>query len=55
MWREVPKPVAIGVIILVLLLVIGIYWYANRPKSGTQDIENIVKMSPHGPAKTPTR
>jgi len=55
MRQEIPKPVAIGVIVLVLLLVIGIYWYVSRPKGGIQNIENIIKMGPHGPAKTPTR
>lgn len=41
-------PVAIGVIIVVLLVVIGAYLLLGRPRGGTADI----RMNPHGPGKT---
>jgi len=47
MKREVPMPVAIGVIIVVLLVVIGAYLLLGRPRSGTADI----RMNPHGPGR----
>lgn len=48
MKREVPMPVAIGVIIVVLLVVVGAYLLLGRPRSGTADI----RMNPHSPGKT---
>mgnify|MGYP000038284747 CR=1 FL=1 len=42
-------PVAIGVIVVVLLLVIGAYFLLlGRPRGGAADI----RMNPHGPGKT---
>lgn len=48
MRREVPIPVAIGVIVVVLLVVVGAYLLLGRPRSSTADI----RMNPHGPGKT---
>ncbi len=50
MRREVPMPVAIGVIVVVLLVVVGAYLLLGRPRSGTADI----RMNPHGPGKLTT-
>jgi hypothetical protein len=50
MRQEVPMPVAIGVIVVVLLIVVGAYLLLGRPRSSTVD----VRMNPHGPGKLTT-
>jgi|FaiFalDrversion3_1042247.scaffolds.fasta_scaffold28505_2 hypothetical protein len=50
MRQEVPMPVAIGVIVVVLLIVVGAYLLLGRPRSSTVD----VPMNPHGPGKLTT-
>ncbi|MFA0740341.1 hypothetical protein [Fervidibacter sacchari] len=47
MRREVPMPVAIGVIVIVLLVVIGAYLLLGRPGGRQADI----RMNPHGAGK----
>jgi uncharacterized membrane protein len=47
MRREVPMPLAIGVIVVVLLIVVGVYLLLGRSGGRPADIQ----MNPHGPGK----